>query len=109
MESLKVKDLREIAKSKGLKGWYRLRKSDLISFIKEFENQRRQERLEKSHGATSTKTRGSKARGGTTSRGKTSRGRKISPDSDQILKRPNPKVSEDNDWRNRRSKPRHNV
>ncbi len=33
MESLKVKDLREIARSRGLKGWYRLRKSDLISFI----------------------------------------------------------------------------
>ena len=33
MESLKVKDLRDIAKSRGLKGWYRLRKSDLISLI----------------------------------------------------------------------------
>ncbi len=33
MESLKVKDLREIARSRGLKGWYRLRKSDLISLI----------------------------------------------------------------------------
>ena len=31
MESLKVKDLRDIARSRGLKGWYRLRKSDLIS------------------------------------------------------------------------------
>ncbi len=39
MESLRVKDLREIAKSKGLKGWYKLRKSELISFIHEFENQ----------------------------------------------------------------------
>ena len=33
MESLKVKDLRDIARSRGLKGWYRLRKSDLISLI----------------------------------------------------------------------------
>ncbi len=51
MESLRVKDLREIAKSKGLKGWYKLRKSELISFIKKSESsqieQRRQERLEK--------------------------------------------------------------
>ncbi len=34
MESLKVKDLQEIAKSEGLKGWTGLIKSDLISFIK---------------------------------------------------------------------------
>ncbi len=39
----KIKDLREIAKSRGLKGWYRLRKSDLISFITSEE--RRQERV----------------------------------------------------------------
>ncbi len=31
--TLKVPELREIARSRGLKGWYRLRKSDLISFI----------------------------------------------------------------------------
>ncbi len=55
MNSLKVKDLREMAKSKGLKGWYRLRKSDLISFIKDFENQRRQERLEKPTAEANTK------------------------------------------------------
>ena len=42
MNSHRVKDLREIAKSRGLKGWYRLRKSDLISFIKESENQQRE-------------------------------------------------------------------
>ena len=35
MESLRVKDLQEIAKSKGLKGFWRLRKSELISFIKD--------------------------------------------------------------------------
>ncbi len=48
MESLRVKDLREIAKSKGLKGWYRLRKSDLISFItsEEQHEQKRQRELE---------------------------------------------------------------
>ncbi len=40
--NLKVKELREIARSRGLKGWYRLRKSDLISFITSEE--RRQER-----------------------------------------------------------------
>ena len=45
MESLKVKDLREIARSKGLKGWYRLRKSDLISFITS-EEQRQQREIE---------------------------------------------------------------
>ena len=37
MESLRVKDLREIAKSRGLRGWSRLRKSELISFIKDNE------------------------------------------------------------------------
>ena len=42
MESLRVKDLQEIAKSKGLKGWYRLRKSDLISFITSEENRERE-------------------------------------------------------------------
>ena len=41
-ENLKVSELREIARSRGLKGWYRLRKSDLISFIKSEEQ--RQER-----------------------------------------------------------------
>ncbi len=38
MNSMKVSDLRDIARSQGLKGWYRLRKSDLISFIKNNEN-----------------------------------------------------------------------
>ena len=38
MNSMKVVELREIARSQGLKGWYRLRKSDLISFIKDNEN-----------------------------------------------------------------------
>jgi hypothetical protein len=33
MNSLRVKDLREIAKSKGLKGYSKLRKAELISFI----------------------------------------------------------------------------
>ncbi len=32
-KSLKVKDLREILKSRGLKGWSKLKKDDLISFI----------------------------------------------------------------------------
>ncbi len=32
-EKLKVSDLRDIARSRGLKGWTRLRKNDLISFI----------------------------------------------------------------------------
>ena len=36
-KNFKVSELREIARSRGLKGWYRLRKSDLISFIKEEE------------------------------------------------------------------------
>ena len=39
MENLKVVELREIARSRGLKGWYRLRKSDLISFIMEKEKE----------------------------------------------------------------------
>ena len=49
MESLRVKELREIARSRGLKGWYRLRKSDLISLIVAEETQierRRQEQFE---------------------------------------------------------------
>ena len=32
-KNLKVSDLRDIAKSRGLKGWSRLRKDNLISFI----------------------------------------------------------------------------
>ncbi len=49
MESLRVQELREIARSRRLKGWYRLRKSDLISLIVAEETQierGRQERLE---------------------------------------------------------------
>ena len=38
MNNMKVKDLREIAKSKGLRGYSRLKKSDLISFIRNNEN-----------------------------------------------------------------------
>ncbi len=38
MNYLQVKDLREIARSQGLKGYSRLKKSDLISFIKNNEN-----------------------------------------------------------------------
>ena len=37
-KNLKVVELREIAKSRGLRGYSRLRKSDLISFIKDNEN-----------------------------------------------------------------------
>ena len=32
-KNLKVSDLRDIAKSRGLRGWTRLRKTNLISFI----------------------------------------------------------------------------
>ena len=38
MNNLRIKDLRDIAKSEGLRGYSRLRKSDLISFIKDNEN-----------------------------------------------------------------------
>ncbi len=38
MNYLKVPKLREIARSLGLKGYSRLKKSDLISFIKDNEN-----------------------------------------------------------------------
>ena len=37
-KSLRVKDLREILKSRGLNGWSRLRKSDLIFLIEENNN-----------------------------------------------------------------------
>ena len=37
-ENLRVSDLREIARSQRLKGWSRLRKDNLISFIIENEN-----------------------------------------------------------------------
>ena len=55
MNRMKVKDLREIAKSRGLKGYSRLRKSELISLIMSEEERhkndeierRRQERLRK--------------------------------------------------------------
>ncbi len=42
-KNLKVLELREIAKSRGLKGWYRLRKSDLISFIISEEQQQQRQ------------------------------------------------------------------
>ena len=45
-KNLKVVELREIARSRGLKGWYRLRKSDLISFIEEEEKYRELEKKE---------------------------------------------------------------
>ena len=46
MNNLKVTELREIARSRGLKGWYRLRKSDLISFITSEERRRQSEATE---------------------------------------------------------------
>ncbi len=61
MESSKVKDLREIARSKGLKGWYRLRKSDLISFIISEEEQQRQDEAERKE-KLKVKRRAKKAR-----------------------------------------------
>ncbi len=39
-KKLKVSDLRDIAKSRRLRGWSRLRKDDLISFIIGNENYR---------------------------------------------------------------------
>ncbi len=42
-KNLRVPELREIARSRGLKGWYRLRKSDLISFITSEEERQRRE------------------------------------------------------------------
>ncbi len=38
MNRMTMSELRDIARSQGWKGWYRLRKSDLISFIKDNEN-----------------------------------------------------------------------
>ncbi len=47
-KNLKVVELREIARSRGLRGWYRLRKSELISFITlEEQRQREVEELER--------------------------------------------------------------
>ncbi len=47
-KNLKVVELREIARSRGLRGWYRLRKSELISFIiSEEQRQREVEELER--------------------------------------------------------------
>ncbi len=46
MENLKVVELREIARSRGLKGWYRLRKSDLISFIMKKEKEEKYHELD---------------------------------------------------------------
>ena len=54
MEKLRVKELREIARSRGLKGWYRLRKSDLISFIVS-EERRQQRELEAQQAAQNEK------------------------------------------------------
>ena len=36
-ENLKVSDLRDIARSRGLRGWSKLKKDDLISFIVDIE------------------------------------------------------------------------
>ncbi len=47
-ENLKVVELREIARSRGLRGWYRLRKAELVSFIvSEEQRQREEEELER--------------------------------------------------------------
>ncbi len=54
MEKLRVKELREIARSHGLKGWYRIRKSDLISFIVS-EERRQQRELEAQQAAQNNK------------------------------------------------------
>ncbi len=43
---MKVVELREIARSRGLKGWYRLRKSDLISLIESNEREVKQREME---------------------------------------------------------------
>ncbi len=51
---MKVVELRDIARSRGLKGWYRLRKSDLISFIIS-EEQRQQREIEEAHDKTNNK------------------------------------------------------
>ncbi len=39
MNSMKVKDLRKIAKSQGLKGYSRLKKSDLIHMIESYDKE----------------------------------------------------------------------
>ncbi len=44
-KNLRVLELREIARSRGLRGWYRLRKAELISFIIS-EEQRQQREIE---------------------------------------------------------------
>ncbi len=57
-KNLKVLELREIAKSRGLKGYSRLRKSELISFIMSEEERHKNDEmtmsdtrtLEESHG-----------------------------------------------------------
>ncbi len=46
-KNLKVLELRKIARSRGLKGWSRLRKSDLISFIISEEQRQQSEAIEK--------------------------------------------------------------
>ncbi len=60
MNNLKVPELREIARSRGLKGWYRLRKSDLISsIISEEQRQREEEELERQRQYEPEKEQGS--------------------------------------------------
>ena len=45
MNCMKVVELRDLARSRGLKGWYRLRKSDLISFLESNDRKIKSQRL----------------------------------------------------------------
>ena len=47
--NLKIIELREIAKSRGLRGWTRFNKSDLISFIEKRERELKPKDMEKYH------------------------------------------------------------
>ena len=139
---MKVVELRDIARSRGLKGWYRLRKSDLISFIisekqrqqREIEEaqrqeeqqveRRRQERLEKATAEAKTKAdKKSKSKARRQAKREESKREaerraevkrvesnqrkqraKTLPERDQAVKRQNPKESNDNGWKDKRSR-----
>ncbi len=137
MNRMKVKDLREIAKSSGLRGYSRLRKSELISFIMSEEERhkndeierRRQERLRKSRRRLKSKRRKNPSRKPDAKRSerrlnwkrnaepnlrgssqtKGDNALRTSPENVLAVKKQNPKESNVNGWKDKLSRLRPNA
>ena len=147
MNSMKVVELRDIARSRGLKGWYRLRKSDLISFIISEEQRQQREEQARTRGTSEDKRnnkwndvgknawrkprrrlkpkriknlsrkpdakqneknpngrRNVEPKLRRLNRTKENNALKTLPERDQAVKRQNPKESNDNGWKDKRSR-----